>query len=53
MKGPIVVGTDGSETAEIAVTQAIALASAFGQPLHIVAAYKPASPSNVPAEFAD
>ena len=53
MNGPIVVGTDGSDTATVAVTEAIALASAFGQPLHIVAAYKPSSPSGVPAEFAD
>lgn len=41
MNGPIVVGTDGSPTAEQAVATAIELASAFGQPLHIVSAFKP------------
>jgi nucleotide-binding universal stress UspA family protein len=41
MNGPIVVGTDGSTTAEFAVATAIQLASTFGQPLHIVSAYKP------------
>jgi nucleotide-binding universal stress UspA family protein len=53
MKGAIVVGTDGSDTAALAVTEAISLAKAFDKPLHIVAAYKPSQPSGVPAEFAD
>jgi len=41
MDGPIVVGTDGSDTAGAAVLEATTLALAFGQPLHIVHAYKP------------
>jgi nucleotide-binding universal stress UspA family protein len=55
MNGCIVVGTDGSETAEQAVTAAIELARAFHQPLHIVSAYRPATvaPADVPAEYAE
>jgi nucleotide-binding universal stress UspA family protein len=41
MNGPIVVGTDGSPTADFAVATAIQLASVFSQPLHIVSAFKP------------
>lgn len=52
MDGPVVVGTDGSETANKAVTEAIALAKAFGQTLHVVCVYKPINTSNVPSEFA-
>ena len=54
MNGPIVVGTDGSSTAEVAVAQATALASTFGQTLHIVSAFKPqhATGSAMPAELA-
>jgi nucleotide-binding universal stress UspA family protein len=37
----IVVGTDGSETAQAAVQEAIALAAAIQAPLHIVSAYEP------------
>ncbi|HZO77890.1 MAG TPA: universal stress protein [Solirubrobacteraceae bacterium] len=37
----IVVGTDGSETAKEAVSEAIRLAKAFGAELHVVSAYKP------------
>jgi len=37
----ILVGTDGSETASIAVAQAIALAQAVGARLQIVSAYEP------------
>jgi len=52
MKGPIVVGTDGSETASIALTAAIDLAKTFNQPLHVVSAFRPMSvPGNLPAEF--
>ena len=53
MGGPIVVGTDGSETATIAVQEAIRLASKLDQPLHIVSAYQPLSSSSVslPAEY--
>lgn len=37
----IVVGTDGSETAKRAVTEATRLAKALGAELHIVSAYRP------------
>ena len=37
----IVVGTDGSETAQRAVAEATRLASAFGGELHLVLAYEP------------
>jgi nucleotide-binding universal stress UspA family protein len=43
----IVVGTDGSETASVAVQQAIAMASLTGATLHIVNAYQPLSLSTV------
>jgi nucleotide-binding universal stress UspA family protein len=41
MSESIVVGTDGSETAERAVSEAIRMAKAFGAELHVVTAYKP------------
>lgn len=37
----IVVGTDGSETAQRAVSEAIRLAAALGSGLHVVSAYEP------------
>lgn len=37
----IVVGTDGSETAQRAVGEATRLAKAFGAQLHLVSAYEP------------
>jgi len=37
----IVVGTDGSETAKEAVSEAIRMAKAFDAELHLVSAYKP------------
>ena len=40
MNGPIVVGTDGSATAAVAVRAATTLAKTFGQPLHVVCAYQ-------------
>jgi nucleotide-binding universal stress UspA family protein len=40
MNGPIVVGTDGSETAAAAVRAATTLAKTFGQPLHVVCSYR-------------
>ncbi len=40
VNGPIVVGTDGSETAAVAVEAATTLAKTFGQPLHVVCAYQ-------------
>lgn len=46
----IVVGTDGSETAEQAVTQAIELAKLTGATLSIASAYQPASGRRVKAE---
>ena len=41
MYGTIVVGTDGSDRAAIAVTQAIALAKLSGAKLHVVHAVRP------------
>jgi nucleotide-binding universal stress UspA family protein len=41
MFGSIVVGTDGSQTAQEAVRQAVALAHALGARLEIVSAYEP------------
>jgi nucleotide-binding universal stress UspA family protein len=41
MSKPIVVGTDGSETATRAVDEAIRLAKALNVELHVVTAYKP------------
>jgi len=38
----IVVGTDGSETADIALRRAIELAGLTGATLHVVSAYEPA-----------
>jgi nucleotide-binding universal stress UspA family protein len=38
----IVVGTDGSETAEIALRRAVELARLTGAKLHVVSAYEPA-----------
>ena len=40
MNGPIVVGTDGSQTAAAAVQAATTLAKTFGQPLHVVCSYR-------------
>lgn len=39
----IVVGTDGSPTARVAVAQAARLARSFDAPLHVVRAYRPPS----------
>ena len=54
MQGPIVVGTDGSGTANEAVRRAVGLAQAFDQELHIVSAYRPIvlSSPDLPPEFA-
>jgi len=43
----IVVGTDGSPTADKAVRQAAELAKAYGATLHIVSAYRPAASKTV------
>ncbi len=52
-QGPIVVGTDGSNTATAAVMEAMRLAVAFGETLHIVSAYAPdhVQPGGLPREF--
>ncbi len=52
-QGPIVVGTDGSATATAAVIEAMRLASAFGETLHIVSAYEPdrVHAEGLPREF--
>ncbi|MGZ4178237.1 MAG: universal stress protein [Solirubrobacteraceae bacterium] len=41
MSNPIVVGTDGSETAKQAVSEAVRLAKALSAPVHVVSAYEP------------
>jgi nucleotide-binding universal stress UspA family protein len=41
MGDSIVVGTDGSETAKQAVTEAVRLAKALSAPVHVVSAYQP------------
>jgi nucleotide-binding universal stress UspA family protein len=46
MFSSIVVGTDGSDTAEIALRRAVELASLAGAKLHVVSAYEP-SPARV------
>jgi nucleotide-binding universal stress UspA family protein len=46
MFSSIVVGTDGSDTAEIALRRAIELARLTGATLHVVSAYEP-SPARV------
>jgi nucleotide-binding universal stress UspA family protein len=43
----VVVGTDGSPTADAAVRQAAELAKANGGTLHVVSAYRPASARTV------
>lgn len=41
MAEQIVVGTDGSETAKVAVSEAVRLAKSLGADLHLVSSYKP------------
>jgi nucleotide-binding universal stress UspA family protein len=53
MYSSIVVGTDGSETANEAVRQAIDLAKAVGGKLQIVSAYEPVSNQRIRAEQRD
>ena len=50
MFGSIVVGTDGSETANSAVSQAIDLAKAVGARVQLVSAYEPVSDSRLKQE---
>lgn len=54
MSESIVVGTDGSETAKRAVTEAARLARALGAEVHIVSAYdpRPSAMSALSGEFA-
>jgi nucleotide-binding universal stress UspA family protein len=54
MRGPIVVGTDGSDTASVAVGESIQLAKAFDEILHVVCAYHPHAleTRGLPPEFA-
>jgi nucleotide-binding universal stress UspA family protein len=54
MRESIVVGTDGSETAKRAVTEAARLARALGAEVHIVSAYdpRPSALSALSGEFA-
>lgn len=53
MNGPIVVGTDGSATANRALLTAIDLSQRFEQPLHVVCGYhpKPVQAGGLPAEI--
>jgi nucleotide-binding universal stress UspA family protein len=41
MADQFVVGTDGSETAKVAVSEAVRLAKSLGAAVHLVSAYKP------------
>jgi nucleotide-binding universal stress UspA family protein len=41
MAEQIVVGTDGSETAKVAVKEAVRLAKSLGAGVHLVSSYKP------------
>jgi nucleotide-binding universal stress UspA family protein len=52
MYGSIVVGTDGSETADRAVARAAQLAEQGGATLHVVIAYEPAA-AHVGADAAE
>jgi nucleotide-binding universal stress UspA family protein len=54
MKGPIVVGTDGSPSATTAVLEAIELAKAFDVKLHIISVFRPVpvAGADLPPEFA-
>jgi nucleotide-binding universal stress UspA family protein len=46
----IVVGTDGSDTAQTAVDEAVGLASSIGAELHIVSAYEPVAADRLRVE---
>jgi nucleotide-binding universal stress UspA family protein len=51
--GPIVVGTDGSESARVAVKESIRLAKALGGELHITSSYKPLTGLRIPGASPD
>lgn len=53
MYGSILVGTDGSETAQEAVRQSIDLARALGARLHVVSAYAPLPAQRLRSERAE
>lgn len=53
MFSSIVVGTDGSQTAERAVTQAVGLAKSIGARLEIVSAYEPVPTSRLRTQRRD
>ncbi len=53
MFNSIVVGTDGSETATLAVREAVDMAGAVGATLEIVSAYAPVSEARLRAERRD
>lgn len=54
MDDRIVVGTDGSESADKAVAEAVRIAAGLGGEVHVVSAYRPVriDGASVPAEFA-
>jgi nucleotide-binding universal stress UspA family protein len=47
MDDPIVVGTDGSDSAERAVAEAVRIAKALGCPVHVVSAFAPLQGAHV------
>jgi nucleotide-binding universal stress UspA family protein len=47
MDDSIVVGTDGSDTAKQAVSEAVRLAKALGAPVHVVSAFEPTRGAHV------
>lgn len=49
MAEAIVVGTDGSESAKVAVQEAVRLAKALGAEVHLVSAYEPIRGAHVQA----
>jgi nucleotide-binding universal stress UspA family protein len=50
MSESIVVGTDGSETAKLAVEEAVRLAKALGAEVHVVSSYRPLRGAHVGGE---
>ena len=52
MSESIVVGTDGSDSAKVAVREAVRLAKALGAELHIVSAYRPLRGAHVTGDTA-
>lgn len=52
MSESIVVGTDGSDSAKVAVREAVRLAKALGAELHLVSAYRPLRGAHVSGDTA-